>query len=92
MICIILTCVFLVLYFLFKIFELHILKWEARTRDGNHHCNYCECAFFIAKRDRERTHCPYCGRILTKHKNNPDYVPLQEDEPQKEIPFDEFKE
>ena len=36
MICIILTCVFLVLYFLFKIFELHILKWEARTRDGNH--------------------------------------------------------
>lgn len=35
-----------------------------------HFCNDCEIAFIFSKKDRERTHCPYCGNELTELSEN----------------------
>ena len=55
-----------------------VAEQEKKHKDGEHHCNRCECSFVYGKKDLSRTYCPYCGHKLTKHKANPDFIETEE--------------
>lgn len=47
---------------------LGILLWILKIVKEKHFCNYCEIAFVFGKKNRQRTHCPYCSNALTEFK------------------------
>ena len=62
----------------FLLIILTLFAWvaeqEKKHKDGEHHCNRCECSFVYGRKDLSRTYCPYCGHKLTKHKEHPDFI------------------
>ena len=65
---------FIIGYFLSVIFSI-IFYWIVylyqvyRIVDKENHCNYCECSVL----ELDAKYCPRCGRLLTLHRDNPEY-------------------
>lgn len=49
---------------------LAFILWIRKMSKGKHFCNCCHLVFIFGKKDRERTHCPYCGNELTEWSEN----------------------
>ncbi len=45
-------------------------EWKRRVLCGKHFCNDCEWAF-IRRAERDFIYCPFCGKALTLHMDNP---------------------
>lgn len=79
----------------FYAYMLHLLL-KKNSNDygyGKHFCNDCKTGFIHTKEDRERTTCMYCGKPLTLHIQNPDYIPNDTpDKEQQENPFEDFQQ
>lgn len=64
-------------YFLSVIFSI-VFYWIVylyqvyRIVDKENHCNYCECSVL----ELDAKYCPRCGRQLTLHKENLEYLKL----------------
>lgn len=75
------------------IMTLFILKqYEKRELHKKHFCNHCKTAFLRIK-DLDKTHCDYCGRPLTLHIEDPDFIEEKALERENNLqPFEEFND
>ena len=72
------------------VFYIYIERQSKKHKYGKHFCNYCKKAFILTNEELARTHCEFCGRKLTKHEQDPDFVETEEnedDERNEENPF-----
>ncbi len=54
--------------------------WKRRLLCGKHFCNNCEIGF-IRRDERDFEYCPFCGRKLTLHMDNPAMQRIVESNP-----------
>ena len=56
------------------------LEKKSRTMHERHFCNHCKQAFINSKEELNLTVCPDCGKPLTLHEQDPDYIPFDDEE------------
>jgi len=67
-------------YDLFKYLFLFIkgVYLMKKNRKDEHHCNYCEQSFIYFDEIKYK-YCPYCGKRLTLHKDNPNFIEIDDE-------------
>ena len=70
----------------YAIITLHYSYMISKNTHGKHFCNHCKTAFNTNTEEiNYYKYCPYCGRALELHEDDPAYISESQ-----EGPFDNF--
>lgn len=84
--------IIIVLYIENVILFYKLEQYRKKEFHKKHFCNYCKTAFLRIK-DLDKTHCDYCGRPLTLHIEDPDFIEEKALERENNLqPFEEFND